>query len=111
MKHQWQELSRLDVVYISTPSAKTLVDPQHGVIVMADPPGERKYWKCDRCGSHMKTSALGKMPTRVDIPFDGSVSAWPEREITGWETPEQGAESCGVYEDCDVALVAEIMAS
>ncbi len=107
MKHDWKEYTPYD----DPVDQRTTFPWTAGVIVTSDPPGERKYWKCDRCGSRMKTSALGKMPTRVDIPIDGSIAVWPQREIIGWETPEQGARSCKVHEDCDVALVAEIMAS
>ena len=81
-----------------------------GGIVVVDPENERRGWRCGRCGSTMTTAALGKLPTRVETSLFDPIGYSP-REITGWETFEQGMKRCGVNPDCDFETVAGVTRS
>ena len=97
-----------------------LVKSEPGGIVTVEPEEERRGWHCHRCGRSMTTAAFGRVPGRKDIMIrsrvedtlmGSSVGSSFTREITGWETLEQGMKRQKMDPDCDAAVVEDVTVS
>ncbi len=55
----------------------------------------------------MNIAALGMLPIRIDSLLKDN--DMPQREITGWETLEQGMARCQILSDCSLAIVHNVI--